>query len=1297
MKSLIRLLALIVGVVFISVPSTKLLAQQAQPLFTERFANVFDPESQTYFSLQGTEGKQFGGQQPYAGVGAFHHRGSIFEEVTLYSGQFMMNYNGITGNPNGTLGAQQRWMTQLPYANRSILGVGAYVDFTQSRYDNLFQQINLNFELYTESAWFGRGNLYLPIGPNQQYTGLQSSTTGTGGGLTLQGTTVGTGGIDRQWMDVALMGSELEIGRKIHNYRAEVYAGYYNWNGPLAGFTNGVKGGLRGYITNNLSGNVNISHDQFFGTNVYGGLTYFFGGSGGNRPMSFENLMTLPVQRSQQVAIGNYFQEVNTFRPLLPNNDGFVGDPLHVYFVKEGGTGTGTQSDPSNVNAVLAQPDFKDGSVIVLLDANGNITSPITLTGGSQQVIGGGATGTADVDFASVMFAPPGDYVLHLSGLGGRPTLMPSAGNAITLFGNNVIQGFAIDGAGGITNGISGHPGASGTVINDMIIKNVAGTGIVINPSINTSISNTTFNNNGTDIQLDALNSKLTNITSTGAVNGSISLGVGGNIFGTTDITNVSITGAGGFGGILLINTINGATVNLQNVTVDGGTGPGVTITNSQGGSIYNLTSVSILNVGDSGLVVKDSAGTINGTNLLSITAVGGSGIDISNSAGLTTSLQSVAISSIGSAPTNNGVTLSDAGTFSILGGTIDGTAGDGIHSVDTNLTVTGTTIGGDGTISGDGIEVLSNSAATRTINLSNNTITGSGSAISTVDNGNSGSLLLTLDGNTLQSLNGGSQALSIKGGGLNSTIIQSMNGGTVIGGTGGGVLFDQVTFDASGIQLLGTQVNAGNWIIGTPAVRVTGDGLRLNAPTGDLKYGTLDIANNNGTGLYVDTKGLGTTFALSNTSGSVDTTNGSALFLDPLSVNIHFNTVSSTGSLTDGATLDTVSGTVLIDQLNVSSASQNGLFINNSSGLTTTITSMTINGVGSNLTHAGVLLTDAGTVNLNGGTIDSSTGDGIHSSDTNLSATSLTIGGVGSIAGDGIEIVNNGGLHTVSLTSNTITGAASGISTKDSGLNVGELLLTLDNNTLSSLGAGSKAMEIQGNGFNTTIIQSMNGGTVLGNGTGGGVVFNRVTFDHSGRSLLSQQAVGGNWTIGTAASRVVGDGLRFVDPTGDLRYGQINIANNNGTGLYVNTKGLGTSFSLSNTSGSINTANGSALFLDPLATDLTFGTVNSIGSDTHGIDLVGVTGSVTVNGGTVHNGAQGQAAINVDNSALPGNSDLTLNLNSVTIHGPTGSPAFSLNGQPAPVPISLNLIGITVNGGTWNSNDAIQSTNTTD
>lgn len=1802
------------AVIVLMTGSSDLLAQQsAGPLFTERFSNVFDPSSRTYFSLQGTEGKQFGGQQPFASIGATHYMGEIDEAVTLYSGQFMMNYNAITGNPAGSLGVQQRWMTDLPVLDRSILGAGLYVDFTQSRYNNLFQQVNVNLELFTESAWVARANAYLPVGQIQQSTGIQTVQGGTAGELSVVGTSVGIGAINRQWMDVALMGTDLELGRKFFNYRTEVYGGYYNWNGPLAGFANGVKGGVRSYITNNLSGNVNISHDQFFGTNVYGGLTYFFGGSGGSRPNSFENLMTLPAQRSQQVSIGNYIRDLSTFQPLY---DSTTGDALHMYFVEQNGLGTGTQANPSNVNSVLADTHFATGSAMVLLDANGNITSPIALNHDRQQVIGGGSTGTADVDFSLALGQAPGTSVVHLTNLGGRPVLAPTTGNGVTLTNQNTIQGFTIDGAGGLTNGISGNPGATDTVIRDMVLRNIAGTGIKIQPSTNTTVDNVTFANNGVDLLLNAANSKISNITSTGAINGSLNLGgSGGDITGTTLISNVNITGAGGFGGILLNNAQNGSVTNLTDVSISGGTGSGVTVSNSQTGSIYNLTNVDVLNVGANGMLLDTSNGTFNvnstssvtnagaagfainggginvqydgtisqgvagsavavtgnhtgtvafgagssinttlgdglqfngadgsytflgttnmnggdagidifnsngsfvftnpfinntasgmgvkivggggdspvttfnGLNISSIsnhgfyvsngglTTVNGtatvntqfgtafesqgtslaavftditstqsptagininnstgtfgvtgtatitgaalSGINIMGSNGLTSTFQNVAISNVGTGATDNGVSLSTAGTVNILGGTINGTTGDGINSSNTNLTATGLTIGGTGTITGDGIEIV-NTGTARTVNLSNNSIKANASGISTKDSGVAKELLLTLDGNTLQSLNGGSLALSVIGNGANSTIIQSMNGGTVE--SGGGAYFNRVTFDASGAALTGTLVNAGDWTFGR-TTRLNGDGLSLTSTSGNLQFGNLTINNDGGTGLLVDTKSLGTTFTLGNTGGIIDTTNGAAMVLDPLTTNLTFQSVTSVNSTGDGITLDTVAGAVNLgtvhitnaagsglsmgnstaavsaSQLNINGAVDGLLFGNNAGGSftatgTTTISNVT--GTGVNLTGAtgtynfadlnitslgaftgldfrnsnvlftsgnttitgngaagsigidlsgstnpngansttsnihlatgagqtaiinnvdtgvllgnvvdgsagaymvygnqtalnsgsqinvtptgltldttnltstngytqgryeflgvaftgiasfqkstdlifvgstssgtddgssplnrisaaqllaldatpsnldgktvvlvndnggvgidlgantltlgdntildsfgngqtfgtngvlpvnvivdtisgnvvysdpngaatltnngstnlvtlgnsdtvqnlilsggtnaifgsgvvganinnntitgsslaaislmnttgpigitqnaisntgtdGILLSNAGAVTVNGGTINGTGGDGIHSSDTNLTANNVNIGGTGTITGDGIEIVNNGSAHVVSLSNNTIKANASGISTVDSG-NAGELVLSLDGNSLQSLNAGSKALSVLGGGLNSTIITSMNGGTVVGGANSGGVVFNQVTFDASGTALSGTQVTAGNWTIGTNAARVQGDGLRFDSPSGNLAFGNLNVANNAGTGLYVDTKSLGTSFTLNSSDGSVDTTGGSALFLDPLTTNMTLATVSSTNSTGTGVTLDAVSGSLTI------------GTLNVSDSMGDGvyvnNSTGTFTINGGSITGALGD-SFHVNGGSANV-----------------------------
>ncbi|MDB5344727.1 MAG: Parallel beta-helix repeat protein [Schlesneria sp.] len=1673
--------SLVVAVVLSQTTLQSLFAQEETPeapqagsYFRERFAGVFDPEGRTYYSLQTMQGQQFGNQQPYSGIGVSHYLGSIDSAVTLFNGQGLVNNNG---NAAGTFGAQQRWLVELPGVKTSIVGAGAYLDFSQSSAGNLFQQVNINLELYTESAWVGRVNGYLPFGQNQKNSGAVFNQGSTNGGqLTLIGNTLYSGGLSRQQVDVALMGSDFELGRKFFDYRMEVYGGYYNWDGPIAGFVNGVKGGVRGYITDGLWGNINVSHDQFFGTNVYGGITYTFGSSGGRRPLSFLNLMTQPVQRAQQVATGNFAREIST---LQAAHDAASGDVLHVYFVDQGGTGTGTQANPSNVASVVGNAGFGHGSAMVLLGGNGDITAPIGLTQDRQQVIGGGATGTTNIDFSQALGLTPGTSIVHLAGLGNQAVLAPTSGNAITLTNQNIIQGFTIDGSGGLTNGIAGNPGATDTFIHDLLIQNVAGTGINIQPSTNTTISNTTFLNNGTDIFLDAANSTITGITSTGAQNGSIEID---GATGTTLISNVAITGAGGFGGLKLDNTQSNATVNLQNITIDGGPVPaassGITIVNSQANSIYNLTSVSILNTGSDGLLIQSSAGTVNGLNLLSITNAGGSGINISNSSGLTATFQSVAIATVGTLSTDNGITLSDAGSVSILGGTIDGTMGDGIHSADTNLTATGMTIGGVSTITGDGVEIV-NGGTAHTVNLSNDTITGTASGISTRDSGVSKELLLTLNGNTLQALVSSNLALSVTGGGANSTIIQSMSGGTILGGAGaGGAVFNQVTFDASGRALSGTQVNAGNWTIGTTTARVQGDGLHFDAPTGDLKFGALNIANNGGTGLYINTNLIGTTFNFGNTSGAVDTTNGAAMFIDPpqlgvLTLNSTFSSVTSTNSTTNGITLDTVGGTLNLGNVNITGATGEGISIVNSSAAVTAgtitvdgaatglafgintggsftatgATSLTnITGTGINLNGAtgtykladltvgysgagtgldfrnsnvlfkannttitgdgttagsigidlsgslnpngansvtpnikladaanqtakisgvetGILLGNATdgsaganfvygnqtplnsgssiSVNTGGLTLDTTYLNSINSltqgqydfkgvaftgqasfegtavfvgstsagaddgssvadrislsqllalpnldnktiilvndnggagldlgtntltlgnntvlesfgnantatvgsglpvnvitdtitttyTDVNgaatLNSTSLVgaavalgngdtiqylniTGGFNTISGDGISGVNinhttisdallndvklsnitgpitldsnilsgsqqayylsnctgnnsitggtiggysfygvvaeasdltvsgvtfapgasgtnpgvyivhdSNGSNTVNLTDLTFSGTQ-GVSSNDidifalgnspgtltvniSGISQGHLVADYSNNsnpnalilnitgtnTWQANGAGY-AVDIRGKNLSSTsnsvLIESLGNGTVTGNGAGGGVRFSGVTFDASAGTVVGgTQVVAGDWTIGTTTARVQGDGLHFDAPVGSLNFGALNIANNGGTGLYVDTNTAGTTFSLSNTSGAVDTTSGAAMFLDPLAIDLTFDSVKSDGSSTNGLDLVGVTGALTINGGSIGNGTLGYSAVNVDNSALTGTSGLTLDFNNMTINGPMGSPGIFLNGQSSTIPILLNLTNTAVTGG---------------
>ncbi len=66
-----------------------------------------------------------------------------------------------------------------------------------------------------------------------------------------------------------------------------------------------------------------------------------------------------------------------------------------------------------------------------------------------------------------------------------------------------------------------------------------------------------------------------------------------------------------------------------------------------------------------------------------------------------------------------------------------------------------------------------------------------------------------------------------------------------------------------------------------TDTSQVTGDGIRLLDPTAAWTISNLNIFNDTGTGLLVDTKGGGTTFTLNTTGGNITTTNGPAMNLD--------------------------------------------------------------------------------------------------------------------------------------------------------------------------------------------------------------------------------------------------------------------------------------------------------------------------------------------------------------------------------------------------------------------------------
>ena len=393
--------------------------------------------------------------------------------------------------------------------------------------------------------------------------------------------------------------------------------------------------------------------------------------------------------------------------------------------------------------------------------------------------------------------------------------------------------------------------------------------------------------------------------------------GFSGNEVQQLTTSDCIVEGSSGQHGVQLADIADGA-VNFHGITCSDSRQSGL--------SIENFSGEFSLRDGDDD--TDEDVLTINGT------ANGFPGINIVNSNMGTFTLASVDIQNVGA----EGARLSHAGTvrFSAaspelgdeIGTTlISGTKGDAIHSVNTNLIVTFARIGETGPIEGDVIEITNNDGETRTAdvifnngfglggpdptgcgvfiktesgtlfaNLNANFFATDQTTISTVSGPAPRTLILDMTGNSTLTTNLKQPTMSVVGGGLHSTVVRAWDfPNQIIGGIteSSGVLFDRVTFDADGDPSNGIQqvvfsdgpMDDGALDIGQvppfTIQRIEGNGLTFINATGDLRIDTLNIANQNGTGLRVD-KSLGLPFNVDIGGGTIDTVSGVDRMVDP-------------------------------------------------------------------------------------------------------------------------------------------------------------------------------------------------------------------------------------------------------------------------------------------------------------------------------------------------------------------------------------------------------------------------------
>ena len=365
---------------------------------------------------------------------------------------------------------------------------------------------------------------------------------------------------------------------------------------------------------------------------------------------------------------------------------------------------------------------------------------------------------------------------------------------------------------------------------------------------------------------------------------------------------------------------------------------------------------------------------------------------------------------------------------FNVTTGTITNPNGGSGAPLLTSADGTGTVqLGGtsviDGVVAsntGTGAGIFAN-GSTGTATLRNSTISGGGAAIDL----RSGAFARIVNLQNLSLANAGNQTGALlnfngTGGTLTVTGMSNLNIGTA-GGETAGLVFNTVTFDSDvatgGIQT----VNAGALTIGTAGARVQGDGLSLINVSGALTFSDLDIANTGGTGLLV-ANSKANSFLLTTLDGSVDTTGGTAVNLDPLTVNMTLASVNASGGAY-GILLDQVEGSFTVTgAVNVNNAGTAGIAIQDNTAQTDALDAIfsgavTINntsGVGLSLTNnAGATIAFAG-----GGT-------GVDVVTTSGAALTASGGGTLSVVGSGNSLTSSTG---TALTLNGVTVAASGI-----------------------------------------------------------------------------------------------------------------------------------------------------------------------------------------------------------------------------------------------------------------------------
>jgi hypothetical protein len=514
----------------------------------------------------------------------------------------------------------------------------------------------------------------------------------------------------------------------------------------------------------------------------------------------------------------------------------------------------------------------------------------------------------------------------------------------------------------------------------------------------------------------------------------------------------------------------------------------------------------------------------------------------------------------------------------------IDNIGGFGISVPDSsNVQIFGLNVAG----STNAVNVTTTVANSGGFELANSIIRAAGGNGIDVNAGGSGTLTVSLHDNTVTSTGNGIDIQRTAGSvniiAFDDNVVHGNTAGTGINivGTGATILFD-----ANPITPAFDTVSGGTTLIGQFGNGVGQSGFVLNNIRGDLNFTDLDVYADNGTALLVN----GTSPNYTGTSGTrvvvgpnisvLSAIGGPAVNLTDVSVNLVLNSLSSSNSTTTGVSLFRVAGTF---------SAPSGSSITNATSVDFSIN-------GNSNTNANVGVSYAGTITDTSGMLvqmQNVTATSTHTFSGAITDSGGTSTGISLTGNTGATVTFSGGLSLSSGSSPAFTATGGGtVNICDENpcnpTSTGSLVNTLTTTTGIAL-----------NVANTTIgSNDLEFRSISANGATNGIILNST--GSSGNLVIK-----GNGGSCTSSATCTGGAIR--NTTGD----GISLTSTNGvslTRLFVGTTG----------GHGINTSAVNGLTLTS-----SYMTNAGNSDNEHGLNLVNVQGTVTLDGTTIDGAAE--------------------------------------------------------------------------